>query len=86
MVQAGAQDERPRAWGPVGWYAGVDGKAFEEDDFEPALAAELGLSLPIRGSGAVWRLAAEGYAGRAILGEFSRLDEDWVAVSLGVDF
>jgi hypothetical protein len=86
VAQAGAQFERWRAWGPVGWYAAVDGKAFEEDDFEPALAAELGLSLPLPGTGAVWRLAVEGYAGRAILGEFSRLEEDWVALSLGVDF
>jgi hypothetical protein len=86
QLQAGVQVERPRRWGPLGWYAGVDAKMFEEDDWEPGVAVEVGLTAPIDDGDTVWRLAVTGYSGRAVLGEFSRHHENFVALTLGIDF
>lgn len=85
VVQAGAQYVSPPRWGPIGWYAGVDAKAFQEDSWDPSVCLEIGLALPLARSGPTWRLGLEGYAGRAILGEFSRFEEDYIALSLGID-
>jgi hypothetical protein len=86
QLDAGIQFERPQRWGALGWYAAANAKAFEEDDWRPGVAVELGLTLPVDHGCTTWRASIEGYSGRAVLGEFSRYHENHVAIGLGLDF
>jgi len=87
FAQLGAQTGGGTRWwrGAVGWYAAIDLQSFEENGWEPGVGTEIGLEVPIPRSDHIYRVGLQGYRGRAILGEFNRIDEDYVAFTIGFD-
>jgi hypothetical protein len=68
------------------WYGAVDVNCFEERDWSPAIAAQIGLLLPGGGGGTLYRFAFEFYTGRSLMGEFSFSDERYLSLGFYVDF
>ncbi|HYE08078.1 MAG TPA: DUF1207 domain-containing protein [Planctomycetota bacterium] len=87
VAQIGAQVSGGTPWwrGAVGWYAAIDAQSFQENDWDPGVAAEVGLNVPIPKSEHVYRIGLQGYRGRAILGEYNRINESYVAFVIGFD-
>ncbi len=80
--QAGVEYSGTRRWyrGRLSWYAALDIRAFEENDWEPRTTAQIGFILPFsRGTGR-YRFALEYCDGRSVLGEFFSHDESYVGV------
>jgi hypothetical protein len=67
------------------WYAAADITAFEESDWQPTVAAQLGLILPTGRGASRFRVALEFVDGRSVLGEFFFRDESYLALGLFFD-
>lgn len=89
LLEYGVSHEADGLWlgGTTGYYAGLHVKHFQENGFEPDVAAQLGF-LFRRGPGtlAMRFPAVEAYVGRAILGEMSQEREGYVSLGVWMDF
>jgi hypothetical protein len=87
-AQAGVEYQGDRPWPAArgGWYAALDLRAYEENDWHPRATAQLGINVPTgRGDGR-YRFALEGGTGRTVLGEFFTASETYVGVGWYFDF
>jgi hypothetical protein len=87
-AQAGVEylSRGPRILGKLSWYTALDLRAYEENDWEVRVTAQLGLMLPFsRGTGR-YRFALEYSDGRSALGEFFFRDESYLALGWYFDF
>ena len=72
--------------GVFGWQAAADIQLYEEEDYTPEITLQAALLLPMAREEQQIRFAIEYHSGRALLGELSDLDEDYVAFLVGWDF
>lgn len=86
-LQLGLEFEsRLRLWGRnLAPFAALDVSAYEEDDWEENLTAQLGLVRSGAGRGGAWRLGFEYYDGRSLIGEFFQERERHLAWGLWLD-
>ncbi|HEX6863203.1 MAG TPA: DUF1207 domain-containing protein [Thermoanaerobaculia bacterium] len=84
-LQLGLEHEAPGTigHGRLGWYAAMDLGAFEERDWQVDPTLQLGLLIPA--GGRRWRLGLGYHSGAVPIGEFYRVDEDYVALGLWLD-
>jgi len=84
-LQAGLQYEtRGVIWKRrLGWYAALDGSAFEERDWRINASVQAGLVLHKHGH--AWRVGIEHYDGRSWLGEFFQDDESYTSFGIWLD-
>jgi hypothetical protein len=87
-AQAGVeyQGERPWPGARGGWYAALDLRAYEENDWHPRATAQLGINVPTGRGHSLYRFALEGGTGRTVLGEFYTASENYVGVGWYFDF
>ncbi len=76
-------DPTPR-FGPWGYAAGVDVQLFEENDWDPGVSLRCALHAGLA-AGRSLETAIEFYSGRSVLGEFSRDDERYLALTITYD-
>lgn len=67
----------------VNWYWALDLSATEERDWSTDATMQLGFA--VRRGSRTWRIGAEYYDGRALLGEFFQNDERYVGIGLWLD-
>lgn len=87
VAQFGAQYQNlePALGGRFGWYLGLDIKTFQENDWSPDVTLRAALVAPTANPGRGLELGLALYHGRAILGEFSVLDEDYLTLFVTYD-
>ncbi len=87
-VQAGVECVGPeRLWaGRLGWFVAGDVQARQENDWRPALAAQVGVQLVQASLGRSYRIGVEFYDGHSPLGEFFQARERHVALGWWLDF
>ena len=79
-AQAGLEWERDARWA---FYAAMDLQAWEESDWDPDLAVQVGLAF--HAEDRRWRLGLEYYDGRVPLGEFYLEDQRHLSLGLYLD-
>lgn len=72
--------------GRLGWYAAVDLQAFQENDWDPRTALQVGFVMPTGRGTSRYRFAFELIHGRSAMGEFAFRDETSVGVGWYFDF
>lgn len=84
-AQAGLEYQLPGslAGQSVNWYWALDLSATEERDWSTDATMQLGFA--IRRGSRTWRVGAEYYDGRALLGEFFQSDERYLGIGLWLD-
>lgn len=85
IVQLGLEHEAPGTigHGRLGWYAALNLGAFEERDWQVDPTVQLGLLIPT--GDRRWRVGVGYHSGAVPIGEFYRVDEDYVALGLWLD-
>ncbi|MFW5699109.1 MAG: DUF1207 domain-containing protein [Planctomycetota bacterium] len=76
-------DSTPR-FGPWGYAVGLDVQMFEENDWEPGISLRCALRASLAAERS-FETAIEFYSGRSVLGEFSRDDERYLALTVTYD-
>ena len=84
-VQAGVQYERDDSlWRRrLGWYAALDGTAFEERDWQVNSTVQAGIKLG--SANRTWRAGIQYYDGRSLVGEFFQADERYLSLGVWLD-
>jgi hypothetical protein len=84
-LQFGLEHEAPGTigHGRLGWYAALNLGAMEERDWQVDPALQLGLLIPA--GGRQWRAGLGYHSGAVPLGEFYRVDEDYISLGLWLD-
>jgi len=87
-AQAGVeyQGEQPWPGARGGWYAALDLRAYQENDWHPRATAQLGINVPTGRGHSLYRFALEGGTGRTVLGEFFTASETYFGVGWYFDF
>lgn len=87
-AQAGVeyQGEKPWPGARGGWYAALDLRAYEENDWNPRATAQLGINVPTGRGNSRYRFALEGATGRTVLGEFFTATETYLGIGWYFDF
>jgi hypothetical protein len=87
-IQAGLEYQGRRAFnrGRMFWYAALDLRAYEENDWRPRMTGQLGLMLPWNRGTARYRFALEVADGRTALGNFFLDEESYVGIGWYLDF
>ncbi|MDH5444053.1 MAG: DUF1207 domain-containing protein [Gammaproteobacteria bacterium] len=67
----------------LGWYAGIDLSAYEENDWSINRALQFGFAFDAAPH--VWRIALDYYRGRSSIGEFFQFEEEYIGLSLYLD-
>jgi hypothetical protein len=70
----------------LGWYAAVDLRAYDENDWDSRVTAQIGLMLPFSKGTGRYRFALEYANGRSALGEFSFREESYIGFGWYFDF
>lgn len=87
IIEGGYQYKGPyTVWkDSMAWYGGLHMASFQENGWNPSISCQVGLELKRDPKQTKLRFAVEGYAGRAVLGEFA-LDYDEAYLSAGIYF
>lgn len=88
-IEGGIQYQGPYTlWkGSAGYYAGVHISSFEENNWDPNVACQVGVRIKRDPRRTKLRFGLEGYTGRAKLGEFALdFDETYITAGFFVDF
>ena len=87
-VQAGAEYQGARLWQRArgNWYAALDVRAYQENDWHPRATGQLGVAIPTGRGGSRYRLALEIATGRSVLGEFYATEETYAGLGWYFDF
>jgi hypothetical protein len=87
-AQAGIeyQGERPWPGARGGWYAALDLRGYQENDWHPRATAQLGINVPTGRGQSRYRFALEGATGRSVLGEFFTATETYAGIGWYFDF
>jgi len=72
--------------GRMSWYAALDLRGYEENDWRPRATVQLGFILPWNRGTARYRLALEIANGRSVLGDFFLDEESYVGIGWYFDF
>jgi len=68
------------------WYAALDLRAYQENDWHPRVTGQVGLMIPTRRGRSRYRAAVEVASGRTVLGEFYRSSETYAGLGWYFDF
>ncbi|HYO11689.1 MAG TPA: DUF1207 domain-containing protein [Thermoanaerobaculia bacterium] len=84
-LQFGLEHEAPGTigHGRLGWYAALDLGALEEKDWQVDPTLQAGLLVPA--GSRRWRIGLGYHSGTVPIGEFFRVDEDYIALGLWLD-
>lgn len=87
-AQAGVelQGARLSQEGSASWYAALDLRAYQENDWRPRVTGQVGLIFPTGRGTSRYRAALEVSHGRSVLGEFFRSEETYAGVGWYFDF
>lgn len=87
-VQAGAECQGGRLWKRArgSWYAALDARAYEENDWDPRVTGQLGIAIPTGRGVSRYRFALEIANGRSVLGEFYASEETYAGLGVYFDF
>ncbi len=87
IIEGGYQYQGPyTAWkDSMAWYGGIHIASFQENGWNPSVSCQVGVKLKRDPKQTILRFAVEGYAGRAVLGEFA-LDYNEAYLSAGFFF
>jgi hypothetical protein len=72
--------------GFAGWFAALDAKSYEEDDWDISTNLQVGIFMPQRYLSRVHRVALEFYHGRSPMGEFFQNEESHIALGWWLEF
>jgi len=86
--QAGVEFQGRQLWQRArgSWYAALDLRAYQENDWQPRVTGQVGVAIPTRRASSRYRLALEIATGRSVLGEFYAAEETYAGLGWYFDF